>query len=61
MDEKHQSYNPLLHYWSPTMEQRLEKKLIDIKSFNNSIIKGKELISYLRDRNHKSQKKNKKL
>ena len=39
------------------LEQRLEKKLNDMKSFNNSINNIKELITYFKDKNKKSKKK----
>ena len=42
------------------LEQRLEKKLNDVNSFNNHINNIKEMITYFKDRNNKSKKKNKK-
>ena len=39
------------------LEQRLEKKLNYVNSFNNSIINKKEMIVYFRERNRKSKKK----
>ena len=42
------------------LEQRLEKKLNDVNSFNNSINNIKEMITYLKDKNNKSKKKYKK-
>ena len=39
------------------LEQRLEKKLIDVNSFNNSINIIKEMITYFKDKNNKSKKK----
>ena len=38
------------------LEQRLEKKLNDVKSFNNSINNIKEMIAYFKDKNNKSRK-----
>ena len=38
------------------LEQRLEKKLNDSNSFNNSIINIKKMITYFKDTNHKSKK-----
>ena len=38
------------------LEQRLEKKINDVNSFNNHINIYKEIITYLRDKNHKSKK-----
>ena len=42
------------------LEQRLEKKLNDVKSFNNSINNIKELITYFKDKNQKSKRRYKK-
>ena len=42
------------------LEQRLEKKLNDVNSFNNSINNIKEMITYFKDKNNKSKKKYKK-
>ena len=39
------------------LEQRLEKKLNDVNSFNNSINNIKEMITYFKDKNNKSKKK----
>ena len=39
------------------LEQRLEKKLNDVKSFNNHINNIKEMIAYFIDKNHKSKKR----
>ena len=39
------------------LEQRLEKKLIDVNSFNNSINNFEEKITYFKDENNKSKKK----
>ena len=41
-------------------EQRLEKQLNDVNSFNNSINNLKEMFQYFKDKNHKL-KKNKKI
>ena len=41
-------------------EQRLEKELNDVNSFNNSINNIKERITYFKDKNNKSKKKYKK-
>ena len=38
------------------LEQRLEKKINDVNSFNNSINNIKEMITYFKDKNHKSKK-----
>ena len=42
------------------LEQRSEKKLNDVNSFNNSINNIKDMISYFKDKNNKSKKKYKK-
>ena len=39
------------------LEQRVEKKLNDVNSFNNHINKIKEMITYFKDKNHKSKKR----
>ena len=39
------------------LEQRLEKKLNDVNSFNDHIINLKEMITYFKDKNNKSKKK----
>ena len=42
------------------LEKRLEKKINDVKSFNNHINNNKEMITYFKDRNNKSKKRYKK-
>ena len=42
------------------LEQRLEKKLNDVNSFNNHINNIKEMITYFKGKNNKSKKKYKK-
>ena len=39
------------------LEQKLEKKLNDVNSFNNHINNIKEMITYFKDKNHKSKNK----
>ena len=39
------------------LEKQLEKKINDVKSFNNHINNIKEMITYFKDKNHKSKKK----
>ena len=39
------------------LEKRLEKKINDVKSFNNHINNIKEMVTYFKDKNHKSKKK----
>ena len=41
------------------IEQRLEKKLNDVNSFDNSNNNIKEMITYFKDKNCKSKKKHK--
>ena len=38
------------------LDQRREKKLNDVDSFNNHINKIKQMITYFKDKNHKSKK-----
>ena len=38
------------------LQQRLEKKLMKWISFTISIINNKEMITYFKDKNHKSEK-----
>ena len=38
------------------MEQKLEKKINDVNSFNNHINNIKKMITYFKDKNHKSKK-----
>ena len=39
------------------LEKRLEKKINDVNSFNNHINNIKEMITYFKNKNHKSKKK----
>ena len=39
------------------LEKRLEKKINDVKSFNNHISNIKEMITYFKDKNNKSKKR----
>ena len=39
------------------IERRIEKRLSDVNSFNKHFSNVKELITYIRDKNHKSKKK----
>ena len=43
------------------LEKRLEKKIYDVNSFNNHINNIKEIITYFKDKNNESKKKNIKL
>ena len=42
-------------------EKRLEKKINDVKSFNNHINNIKEMITNFKDKNNKSKKRYKKI
>ena len=42
------------------LEQKLEKKIFVVNSFNNHISNKKEMITYFRDKNNKSKKRYKK-
>ena len=39
------------------LEKRLEKRISDVYSFNNHINNIKEMITYFKDKNHKSKKR----
>ena len=39
------------------LEKRLEKKINDVNSFNNHVNNIKEMITYFKEKNHKSKKK----
>ena len=41
------------------LEKRLEKKINDVNSFNNHVNNIKEMITYFKDKNHKSKKRHK--
>ena len=57
MDQKCDRLYPSAPLENIDLEQRLEKKINDVNSFNNSINNIKEMISYFKDINHKSKKK----
>ena len=42
------------------LEKRLEKKINDVNSFNNHVNNIKQMITYFKDKNHKSKKRYKK-
>ena len=46
---------PLLENFD--LEKRVEKKINDVNSFNNHINNFKEMITYFKDKNHKSKKR----
>ena len=60
MDQKCDRLYPSAPLENIDLEQRLEKKLNDVNSFNNHINNIKEMITYFKDKNNKSKRKNKK-
>ena len=61
MDQKCDRLYPSAPLEKIDLEQRLEKKLNDVNSFNNHINNIKEMITYFKDKNNKSKKKYKKI
>ena len=59
MEEKCERLYPFAPLENNDLEQRLEKKLNDVSSFNNHINNIEEMIAYFKDKNNKSKKKNK--
>ena len=60
MDQKCDRLYPSAPLEKIDLEQRLEKKLNDVKSFNDQINNIEEMTNYLKDKNNKSNKKFKK-
>ena len=56
MEQKTDRLYPSAPLENINLEQRLEKRLSDINSFNNHINNIKEMITYLKDKNNKSKK-----
>ena len=58
MDQKTDRLYPYapLETKNDDLERRTEKRLSDVKSFNNSINNIKEMITYFKEKNHKSNK-----
>ena len=56
MEQKTDTINPSEPLENNTLEQRLEKNSTDVISINNSIIKDKEMVTYFKDKTHKSNK-----
>ena len=56
MDQKTDSLYPCAPLENIDLEQRLEKELNDVNSFNNSIKYIKEMITYFKDKNTKRKK-----
>ena len=57
MEQKCDRLYPTAPLENIDLEQRLEKKLNDVNSFNNHISNIKEMITYFKDKNHKSKKR----
>ena len=57
MEQKCDKLYPSAPLDNTDLEQRLEKKLNDVNSFNSHINNIKEMITYFRDKNNKSKKK----
>ena len=60
MDQKCDRLYPSAPFENIDLEEKLEKKVNDINSFNNSVNNIKEMITYFEDKNNKSKKKIKK-
>ena len=58
MEQKCDRLYPSAPFENNDLEQRLEKKINDVNSFNNHINNIKEMITYFKDKNNKSKKKN---
>ena len=56
MDQKCDRLYPSAPIENIDSEQRLEKKLNEVNSFNNSINNIKEMTTYFKNKNHKSKK-----
>ena len=61
MDQKTDRLYPSAPLENIDLEERLEKKINDVNSFNNHINNIKETITYFKDKNNKSKKKYKKI
>ena len=57
MDQKCDRLYPSAPLENTDLEQRLERKLKDVNSFNNHINNIKEMITYFKDKNNKSETK----
>ena len=57
MDQKCERLYPSAPLENIDLEQKLEKKLNDVNSFENHINNMKEMIQYFGDKNNKSKKK----
>ena len=61
MDQKRHRLYPSAPLENTDLEQRLEKKINVVNSFNNPNNKIKEMITYFKNKNNKSKKKYKKI
>ena len=57
MDEKRERLYPSSPLENIDLEKRLEKKLNEVKKFNNHVNNIKEMITYFNDKNNKSKKR----
>ena len=57
MEQKTDRLYPSAPLENIDLEQRLLKKLNDVNSVNNSTINIKKMLTYFKDKNHKSKKK----
>ena len=57
MDQKCDRLYPSAPLQQDNLEQRLEKKINDVNSFNNHIKNIKGMITYFKDKNNKSKKR----
>ena len=57
MKQKCDRFYPSAPLENIDLEERLEKKLKDVNSFNNSINNIKEMITFFKDKNNKSKKR----
>ena len=55
MEQKADRLYPSAPLENNDLEQRLEKKLMDVNSFDNHISNIKEMITYFKDKNNKSK------
>ena len=60
MEQKCDKLYPNAPFEKIDLEQRLEKKIKDVNSFNNHVNNIKEMITYFKDKNHKSKQRYKK-
>ena len=60
MEQKTDRLYPSAPLENIDLEQRVEIKINDVNSFNNSINNNRDMITYFKDKNNKSKKKYKK-